>query len=108
MITKLKTFKTTNEQICLLKSRGLIIDNEDEAYSTLERINYYRFTGYLHTYKKDNNNKYLKGVSFEKISKIYEFDVKLTRLLLYVLKEIEELLNEYYELSTSNSTTTRS
>ncbi len=103
MTVELKKFKTIEEQINLLKSRGLIIDDEEQAYNTLEKINYYRFTGYLHTYKKDDTNNYLEGITFTQISRIYDFDVKLTRLLLYVLEDIEETFKTRLAYSLSSA-----
>ena len=54
--------KTFNEQIEILKGRGLIIQNEDEAKFILSNINYYRFTAYLITFK-EGNNKYKNGTN---------------------------------------------
>lgn len=51
--------KTFNEQIEILKSRGLIIENEEEAKFILSNINYYRFTAYLITFKEGNNSNNL-------------------------------------------------
>lgn len=42
------------EQVEILKSRNLIIENEDRAISILQRVNYYRLSAYILTYKKDD------------------------------------------------------
>ena len=36
---------TYDEQIQLLKNRGLIIENEEKAKNILSNLNYYSFTG---------------------------------------------------------------
>ena len=41
-----KEFKTLDEQIAILKSRGLKISDEEQAISFLRRNNYYRVSGY--------------------------------------------------------------
>jgi len=38
---KIKKPTTFEEQIELLKSRGLIVDDEEKAFYILQRINYY-------------------------------------------------------------------
>ena len=43
MAEQLKHHKSIEEQIQLLKSRGLIIEDEGAAVEALERINYYKY-----------------------------------------------------------------
>ena len=50
----LKEPKTFDEQIDLLKSRGLIIGDEEKAKFILSNINYYRFSAYLIHFKKED------------------------------------------------------
>lgn len=42
MIQQVKEFKTIEEQISILRNRGLIIDDEERAKNTLSNLNYYR------------------------------------------------------------------
>ncbi|MCB5024489.1 hypothetical protein [Streptococcus mutans] len=42
----MKQAKTIDEQLNILKSRGLVIENQDYAYGVLQNINYYTLTGY--------------------------------------------------------------
>ena len=58
-----KDFKTLDEQIALLKSRGLNILNEDAAKLFLYHNNYYRISGYSLTLRKEN--VFSKRASFE-------------------------------------------
>lgn len=88
----LKKYLSISEQVSLLESRGLIINNKAYASDTLRNLNYYRFTGYLHDFKKPNSDNYQDGITFERIKALYDFDRKLTRILMLALEDIEETL----------------
>ena len=60
---KLKEPKTFDEQLQILKSRNMIVDNEEETIKILKRTNYYRFTAYALQFKDGDN--YNNKVSFE-------------------------------------------
>jgi len=78
------------EQVEILRSRNIIIDDEEFCISVLSQLNYYRLTSYMLPFKMGDNM--YSSVTFEKIYCIYEFDRKLRSLLLGVLEEIEILL----------------
>lgn len=98
----LKKPTTYQEQINLLKSRGIIIDDEENAQSILERVGYYRLSGYLYQFKEDESN-YQSGLTFEKIYKIYEFDRALRSIILSYMEIVEirtrSLLSYEFSLS---------
>ena len=50
---KLKKARTYDDQIGILKSRGLIIDNEEFAKSILKNIGYYKLSGFYKFFYKD-------------------------------------------------------
>ncbi len=52
MSKSLKKHLSIDSQIAKLESRGLIIKDKHFAHYVLERINYYRLTGYLHDFRK--------------------------------------------------------
>ena len=87
---QLKKHLSIEGQIAKLKSRGLIIENEEYAKEVLNRISYYRLTGYLHDFRKPGEDAYIDGITFNTIVSIYEFDTRLTRLLMFALEDIEE------------------
>ena len=87
---QLKRHLSIEGQIAKLKSRGLIIENEEYAKEVLNRISYYRLTGYLHDFRKPGEDAYIDGITFNTIVSIYEFDTRLTRLLMFALEDIEE------------------
>lgn len=87
-IKKIKEPKTYEEQLGLLKSRGLIVKDEKQALHILKRTNYYRLSAYMLTYK-DTRNEFVSGTYFEEIYRLYEFDRKLRNILLAMLEKIE-------------------
>lgn len=97
--------KTITEQIELLKSRGLIIDNEEIMKYFLTNVSYYHWSIYFKHFQKDD--VFYNGTNFEDILKIYVFDNKLRLLLLGLLERVEKSFKcrMAYELSigTNNS-----
>lgn len=75
-----------------MKSRGLQITDEAAVETALRSINYYRLSGYLHDFKKPGSDLYIDGLTWERLKAIYDFDRRFTRLLLFVLEDIEETL----------------
>jgi len=98
----MKNPTTFEEQLQLMKSRGLIIDNEDRCTDFLRSINYYRLTAYLLPFRQSDDT-YLPGTAFEKVQQIYDFDRRLRSLLFSVIEEIELFLRiqlAYYSAHT--------
>lgn len=85
---KVKRATTVEEQVDLLKLRNLIVESDEIALGVLTNVNYYRFTGYLLPYKKEDDT-YQEGISFTDIYEVYIFDKKLRNLLLMILESIE-------------------
>ena len=86
-----KPFKTIDEQIEILKLRGLIIEDEERAKKHLLMYNYYNV---INCYSKylSNNNFYLKGANFNEIIQIHMFDEEIKSTLFKYLIEIEKHL----------------
>lgn len=102
---ELKQPKTFSEQIKILKDRGLVIKNEENAKFILSNINYYRFTAYLLQFK-DIDNTYKDNITFEHINSLYMFDKELRTLLLDILGTIEISFRTYiaYTLAINHGT----
>lgn len=83
-IKKPKTFK---EQIQILKSRNLTIDNDEEAICILKKINYYRLSAYMLTHKTKDG--IYDGISIQDVYSLYQFDKELRNLILPMLENIE-------------------
>jgi len=84
---QVKPAKTFEEQLEILKSRGLLVGDEARAIKVLKRINYYRFSAYTLTFK--HYDRYYEGVTFERIYRHYEFDSKLRNLLMEIIEYVE-------------------
>lgn len=89
-----KSFKTLDEQLDILKSRGLHINDEISAKNFLLNNNYYRVSGYSLTLRK--NDQFFDNVSFEDIVDIYEFDHELRHILLKYIEVIEVNFKSIY------------
>ena len=51
-----KKFLSISDQVKLLKSRGLIIDNEKRLSFYLKHINYYHLSAYFKAFQDKDNN----------------------------------------------------
>lgn len=89
---ELKKHLSLTEQVQLLESRGLVIADKEEAEKLLYHVNYYRLSGYLHGFKQGDRINYLPGTTLEQIKTLYNFDRRLTRILMFALEDIEETL----------------
>lgn len=89
-----KSFKTLDEQLNILKSRGLHINDEVLAKNFLLKNNYYRVSGYSLTLRK--NDQFFDHVSFENIMDIYVFDRELRHILLKYIEIIEVNFKSIY------------
>lgn len=86
----MKQAKTIKEQLEILMSRGLIINDYENAYKTLMDVNYYTLTGYLFQFKNQSN--YQSGTSIELAINLYHFDNELRNILMSLMTEAEEKL----------------
>lgn len=86
-----KPHLTYLEQIKLLQSRGLIIDDIQYASLKLKHISYYRLSAYfLPFYEKENI--FIKGTTFDEIIDVYHFDKELRNLTFSAIEKIEIFL----------------
>lgn len=103
MAKRLKHATTYAEQVALLESRGLVIDDYDEAIRWLSQINYYRLKGYSFHFQAPNE-RFKGSRSFLEIVHLHEFDKKLRRILISSLEDIEIYIRTQiaYEFSHSH------
>lgn len=88
-----KPFKTYEEQIQLLKSRGMIFENESEAIRILETDNYYNLiNGYKDAFIIQGSENYTEGTEFTYIKYLYQFDKGLRHSILSTLLDVETML----------------
>jgi abortive infection bacteriophage resistance protein len=88
-----KLSTSIQEQIAIMRNRGLIVANEDYAKQYLEFIGYFRLAGYALpfqlNYNADGAHVFLPNTHFEDIVDLYVFDRKLRLLVIDALERIE-------------------
>lgn len=77
------------EQINLLKSRGLKFQDVEYAINILNNITYYRLSAYMKFYQNKNDENYIPNTFFEDIVKLYNFDKDLKLLIFENIRIIE-------------------
>lgn len=75
-------------QLELLKSRGLAINDEKESLSYLKEISYYRLSAYFLPYQKEKD-KFNVGTTFSEIIQTYLFDRDLRLFVFECIERIE-------------------
>lgn len=92
----IKGFKTLDEQIEILQSRGLIINDIDFAKYILSTENYYNvINGYKSLFidlSNKESERFLPQTTFKEIFSLYEFDQNLRILFLKFLFKIENMI----------------
>lgn len=86
-----KIFKSTNELIEILNSKGVSIKNNNNAKYLIEKYSYYSIiNSYKWIFKVEE--KYKKNASFEEIFAMYKFDKNLKIIILKYILEIEAVI----------------
>lgn len=97
-----KIFKTIDEQIVILKEKGLIVEDEISAKEILLRENYFFLMGYRHLFMKSTKeNKFISGTTFNEIYSLFEFDRNFRNIIFKNVLVIENQLKSIisYQLS---------
>ena len=96
--TKIKPFKTYEEQLALLKQRGMCVSDDSNALEILKTENYYRISGYWLTMLKKNSDgaeSFYPGTSFDDVIDLYRFDSDLRIVIMAATVTIETNLKAY-------------
>ncbi|MBR5871216.1 MAG: Abi family protein [Clostridia bacterium] len=87
---KEKQFLTYDDQIALLKKRGMSVSDEKHAKLVLEQIGYYELVnGYKTIFKNENGSGYLPGTTFDELLALYKYDENLRQLFFKYMLRIE-------------------
>ncbi len=103
MSTYNKPYRTFEQQLNLLKSRGLEVTNDNVALEYLRRLGYYRLSGYWYPCRKlislpvhqskparpQRRDEFMHGAKFQDAVELYVFDKKLRLLILDAIERIE-------------------
>jgi len=103
MSTYNKPYRTFEQQLELLKSRGLEVTNDSVALEYLRRLGYYRLSGYWYPCRKlipfpahqskpvrpQREDGFMSGARFQDAVELYVFDKKLRLLILDAIERVE-------------------
>lgn len=85
-----KVFKTLDEQVHIMQSKGLMISDIEETKDILLRENYFFISGYrLLFMESSSNKKFLSGTTFEEVYSMFQFDRHLRNIIFKNLLIIE-------------------
>ena len=88
-----KEFKTIEEQIKIMESKGLVINDVDKVSDLLFRENYFFINGYRHLFKKGYSDKeFIAGTTFDELYAVFQFDRNFRNILFKNLLIIENNL----------------
>ena len=77
-----KIATTLEQQIALLKNRGMVFDCDiEKVKETLLDIGYYRLGFYWNPFEIDKKHNFIKGTLFSDVIKLYYIDVDLKNIL---------------------------
>lgn len=93
-----KVFKTLDEQVDILRSKGLIVSDVDKTKEILLRENYFFISGYRHLFMKTyNSGTYLPGTTFDELYATFVFDRQMRNIyfkhILVIENNIKSLIS---------------
>lgn len=102
-MVEIKPWKSIDDQLEILRSRGLQIEDDERARRYLMRLGYYRLSGYWYPFRRFlseddrqstgiRSDDFMEGSWFGDLIKLYVFDKKLRLLALDALERIEMAL----------------
>ena len=80
---------TVEEQLNLLISRNLKVDDFDSAVAILKRVGYYHLSSYMRLFQKDEKHTFHDGVEFTNLVNLYNFDSELRHITFKAIEKIE-------------------
>lgn len=99
---KSKIFKSLDEQIEILRSKGLVVSDEKRTRNILFRENYFFISGYRQLFMKPNEkDRFFPGTTFEELYATFVFDRQIRNTffknILIVENNIKSIMS--YQLS---------
>ena len=97
-----KVFKNLQEQVDILKERGLVIKDEEAVKKILLKENYFFINGYRHMFiKQKGSDTFIDGTTFDELYATFNFDRRIRNIffknLLIVENNIKSIIS--YQLS---------
>lgn len=98
----IKSFKTLDEQIDILKDKGLIIDDVDYAKDILLRENYFFLSGYRQLFLKTPRDRmFIPNTNFRELYAMFNFDRQIRNIIFKNLLIIENNLKSVFSYQLS-------
>lgn len=88
----MKEYRTNEELINYLESKGVVISNKEEAIQKIERYTYYSIVNTYKSIFKNQKGDYIDNVSFDEIYALFDFDKELKCIILKYCLEIETVI----------------
>ena len=88
----MKEYKSNEELIDYLSSKGVAIPDKEDALNKIQRYTYYSIINSYKSIFKDKDNNYINNVSFDEIYALFEFDKNLKNIMLKFCLEIETVI----------------
>lgn len=96
--------KTFEEQLALLRSRGMLIDDDIKSIHCLSHLNYYRLTAYWLPFETDHTNHIFQtGTRLDTVLNLYAFDRELRLVLLDAIERVEVSLRTQWAYHMAHS-----
>ncbi|SMY13046.1 Abortive infection bacteriophage resistance protein [Brevibacterium jeotgali] len=93
MDSVVKEYKSYDEQVDLLSERGMDVGDCESARATLQRVNYYRLSGYWYPFRKQSKagreDDFYPGTRLSDVLALYDFDARLRTAAFSALTPIE-------------------
>lgn len=80
---------SAEEQLNLLISRGLIVNDRVSAIELLKSIGYYRLSAYMRTFQDGKDHLFKNSTEFKDVINLYYFDMQLRSICLSAIEKIE-------------------
>lgn len=85
-----KIFRNLDEQIEILRSKGLIIKDEDKTKEILFRENYFFVNGYRHLFMQSTKERqFIPGTTFEELYGTFVFDRRVRNIFFKYILVVE-------------------
>lgn len=85
-----KIFKSLDEQVEILKNKGLTITDENYTKEILLRENYFFISGYRHLFMKSiSDNHFIAGTTFDELYATFNFDRNIRNIMFKYILVIE-------------------
>ena len=93
---RVKQFKTIDEQVEILKDKGLIINDIEKTKDILLRENYFFINGYRHVFMRASDRTFVENATFEELYSLFLFDRKIRNIMFKYLLIVENNLKSIF------------